>query len=184
MSRKIIITESQFDYWKEHNRIPSFIGKRAYHVVGAKYVSNVIDAARSVYRNGLVPSDNGEVGNVTWFFVGKPFYNNYTLMFSIDITPENYEKYEMGVDEPNMWTHKPIPFSDLNVECAPMLLLNSGHILVNKIDSLITRGFATSFSRWDADVKPVTVFTDVAPKELVDLLDPNSPDIKFDRLFR
>jgi hypothetical protein len=105
-------------------------------------------------------------------------------MFSIDITPENYEKYEMGVDEPNMWTHKPIPFSDLNVECAPMLLLNSGHILVNKIDSLITRGFATSFSRWDADVKPVTVFTDVAPKELVDLLDPNSPDIKFDRLFR
>lgn len=184
MPHKIIITESQFDYWKEHNSIPSFIGKRAYHVVGGRYTSNAIDAARSIYRNGLVPYDNGEVGNVIWFFVGKPFYKDYTLMFSIDITPENYEKYEMSVDEPSMWVHKPIPFSDLHVECAPMLLLNSGYILVNNIDNFITSGFATSFSHWDADVKPVTVFTDVAPKELVDKLDPNSPDIKFDKLFK
>jgi hypothetical protein len=184
MSRKVIITESQFDYWKEQNQIPSFFGKRAYHVVGGKYASNAIDAARSIYHKGLVPSDNGEVGNVTWFFVGKPFYNDYILMFSIDITPENYEKYEMSVDEPNMWARNTIPFSDLKVECAPMLLLNSGHILENRINSFMTECFANSFRNCDADVKPVTIFTDVAPKELVDQLDQNSPDIILDKLFR
>lgn len=186
MSHKIIITESQFDYWKEHNRIPSFIGKRAYHVVGGRYTSDAIEAARSVYHNGLVPHDNGENGNVIWFFVGKPFYEDYTLMFSIDITPENYEKYEMRVDEPNMWVHKPIPFSDLHVECAPMLLLNNGHIFDSKTinSKVITNCFAKSFRQCDDYIKPVTVFTDVAPKELVDKLDPNSTDIKFDRLFR
>ena len=182
--RKIIITESQFDYWKEQNRVPAYFGKKAYHVVGGKISSNVIDAARSVYRNGLVPSDNGEVGNVVWFFVDKPFYENYSLMFSIDITPENYEKFEMNVDEPSMWVHKTIPFEYLNVECAPMLLLDSGYVLPNKINRIITNGFANNFENWMPEAKPVTVFTDVAPKELLNQLDPNSPNVKFDKLFR
>lgn len=92
----------------------------------------------------------------------------------------------MHVDEPNMWVHKPIPFSDLHVECAPMLLLNNGHIFDSKMinSKVITNCFAKSFRQCDNYIKPVTVFTDVAPKELVDKLDPNSPDIKFDRLFK
>ena len=104
----------------------------------------------------------------------------------IGVVINRHEKYEMRVDEPNMWVHKSIPFSDLHVECAPMLLLNNGHIFDSKTinSKVITNCFAKSFRQCDDYIKPVTVFTDVAPKELVDKLDPNSPDIKFDKLFK
>ena len=62
-----------------------------------------------------------------------------------------------------------------NERVFPVIQINS---------KVITNCFAKSFRQCDDYIKPVTVFTDVAPKELVDKLDPNSPDIKFDRLFK
>ena len=186
MSKRVIITESQFDYWKEHAGGLSPVGKKAYHVVGRApgEEGNILDIARKIYREGLVPCDNGEVGSVVWFWMGEPFYKDYNLMFSIDVTPKNREMFGLVVDEPNVWATKTIPFEYLNVECAPMLLLNNGYILPNKEDNVISKGFAANFENWMPEARPVTVFTDVAPAELLNQLDANNPNVRFDRLFK
>lgn len=104
------------------------VGKRFYHsVIVRGGFDNYMEAVRSVFENGLVPNDNGEVGSAIWFGPEKHAYNQSTnrLEVSLEYNAETKRRYELSGDEGTMFAHTVIPIGELRIECCPVGI--SGH---------------------------------------------------------
>lgn len=110
-----------------------------YHCLSPKNM-NLIDACRNVAKNGLIPNDNGEVGNVIWFSY-TPYYENAKVVLGLEMTNSIKNEYEITGDSIEdsgengiLWAHKTIPFGLLYIKKAPAIYIHINKELSFAID--------------------------------------------------
>lgn len=160
---------------------PKMDGQRFYHaVLNRSFSNNYMDVVRSVFENGLVPNDNGEVGSAIWFAPEKHGYNKHhtRLELSLVYNKETRGKYDFCGDGGTMFAHQTIPISDLKIECCPIICDDNNGYLGSNIDlqdffMCSPEGLAEEVRSYDSNIS-VTVYMDLvemtADREWADAL--------------
>lgn len=143
-----------------------------YHCLAPKDM-NLLDACRNVAKNGLIPNNNGEVGNVVWFS-DKPFYKDAAVILKLELTNEIKTKYEItgndwsDFESSNIFfAHKPVPFKLLSIVRAPIIVVNrTNHIgdffdARYPFDSLQMEDINDGYKHATDVCGKITIFTDV-----------------------
>jgi hypothetical protein len=141
---------------------------KLYHRISSKSMQ-LPQLINSVSTKGLIPNDNGEVGNAIWFSDNYQDYGkNGKFVVSLDFDTSTNgvtsNEFEIVYDGHNAYAHKPIPFDRLIVEKIPTAIVNIDHILTNKdlieyinSEDISIKGINTGSIR-------LVVFTDVFNK--------------------
>ncbi len=108
---------------------------RLYHRVGTKGDLTVPELIKSVYKNGLIPKDNGEMGKVIWFSDNYEDYaknGKFVVAVDFDTAVNGYENNEYGMlyEGHNGYAMNTIPFDKLIVIKIPVIIFtNNGHVM-------------------------------------------------------
>ena len=102
---------------------------RLYHSIGNKKGLEIVELIKGVFKNGLVPYDNGEVGSVIWF---SPDYNDYAAGGSF-VVAYDYDRSKSFEENNSIsyrsgqppFGYKQIPFDALEVIKVPMMVINN-----------------------------------------------------------
>ena len=100
---------------------------RLYHRIGMMAGSPPLpELIKSVYQNGLIPKDNGEVGKVIWFSDDYNDYaqkGNFVVAVDFDTATNGYTNNEYGIryDGHNAFAINTIPFDKLIIIKIPVL---------------------------------------------------------------
>jgi len=115
-----------------------------YHRIGNKNQLDIATLIKSVIDKGLVPNDNGEVGNVIWF---SSDYNDYAnsgdFVVSVEFNSDMKEKYEMKYDGRNGYAYRGIPFKELKVVKIPVITVRNRITPSDSAIRLIKSGLIT-----------------------------------------
>lgn len=143
-----------------------------YHCLSPKSM-NLIDACRNVAKNGLIPNNNGEVGNAIWFSY-TPYYENAKVVLGLEMTNSIKNEYEITGDRIEdsgkngiLWAHTSIPFESLFIKKAPTLYIQSNKMLTYEMDideplsKIDTNTFNKGFKNVTDTYGKCTIFTDV-----------------------
>lgn len=143
-----------------------------YHCLSPKSM-NLIDACRNVAKNGLIPNNNGEVGNAIWFSY-KPYYENAKVVLGLEMTNSIKNEYDITGDRIEdsgengiLWAHTSIPFESLFIKKAPTLYIQSNKMLTYEMDidkplsKIDTNTFNKGFKNVTDTYGKCTIFTDV-----------------------
>lgn len=110
-----------------------------YHCLSPKSM-NLIDACRNVAKNGLIPNNNGEVGNAIWFSY-TPYYENAKVVLGLEMTNSIKNEYDITGDRIEdsgengiLWAHTSIPFESLFIKKAPAIYIHRNKELSFAID--------------------------------------------------
>lgn len=143
-----------------------------YHCLSPKSM-NLIDACRNVAKNGLIPNNNGEVGNAIWFSY-TPYYENAKVVLGLEMTNSIKNEYDITGDRIEdsgkngiLWAHTSIPFESLFIKKAPTLYIQSNKMLTYEMDidkplsKIDTNTFNKGFKNVTDTYGKCTIFTDV-----------------------
>jgi hypothetical protein len=102
---------------------------RLYHKIGNKQGLDIVELIRGIFKHGLVPHDNGEVGSVIWF---SPDYNDYaaggTFVVAYDYDRSKTYAENNGISYPSWGSpfgNEQIPFDALEVIKVPIMSINN-----------------------------------------------------------
>lgn len=94
---------------------------RLFHRVSNKKQNSLPELVRSVFTNGLIPYDNGEIGSVIWFSdTFGDYAQNGVFVMAYDLNPRD-NKFEVHYDGHNGYGNKQIPFNELVVIKVPII---------------------------------------------------------------
>jgi hypothetical protein len=102
--------------------------KKLYH-----QTSFSIDKFRSIFKNGLIPRDNGE-SNCVWFSVDNEFYRNNPniLTISVDFNDEFKNKHRFNDNVSVINVYDIVKPNELNIVDCPFLIdAESGDVILN-----------------------------------------------------
>lgn len=110
---------------------------RLYHRIGSKLNLTVPELIKSVYEKGLIPKDNGEIGEVIWFSDDYSDYaknGKFVVAVDFDTATNGYSNNEYGMryDGHNGYASKAIPFDKLIIIKIPVLTFSNGHVSTNE----------------------------------------------------
>jgi hypothetical protein len=137
---------------------------RLYHKIGNKKGLDIIQLINGVFKHGLVPHDNGEVGSVIWF---SPNYNDYaaggTFVVAYDYDrSKNYEENN-SISYPSWeppFGNEQIPFDALEVIKVPIISMNNRLYSNEDVIKLINESGMTP-ERFNGISSKVTIFGDL-----------------------
>lgn len=149
------------DYLRStHNE--NFEGKKYYHTVINRKWMDWKEVIRSVFRNGLVPVDNGENGRLIWFSSNpKEYSGNGKLTLSLEYGSENRAEYNLiNPSEGGMFALWPIPFGAMEIYDCPIMY--GRNFVLNAGNFRNSEDFVRSLDGCVRNQGSVTVFSDVA----------------------
>jgi hypothetical protein len=132
---------------------------RLYHRIGNKKGLDVVELIRSVFKNGLIPHDNGEVGPVTWFSSNYDDYaKNGVFVVAYDYDKSKNHDENDGVTY-SSWSapfgYEQIPFNKLDVVKIPIIKIHGQYISNEDVIRYIDKSKMTpeTFNEISGEVK-------------------------------